>query len=193
MCKCVHLPCLPFSVSFKSAQTETLICPFFLQSFCCGFHDNKPFATAFLIIGIAGTQNIIGQPYVDKDNVHYLPMSQQPIMIHSASGEQMKELFQKALTKDVTISIYTEELFKTYSDEDNRAMVANFKTEELNLVGIGIRGKKNHVDRLLKRMITKRKVYQMQSNQNGFVISPDSGGFDCMGVLIKTKARSAAL
>lgn len=106
--------------------------------------------TAFLMSGIAGTQNIIGQPYVDKDQVQYLPMSQQPIMIHSATGEQMKELLQKALAKDVVITIYTEELFKTYNDEDNRAMVANFKTDELNLVGIGVRGKKNHVDRLLK-------------------------------------------
>lgn len=62
----------------------------------------------------------------------------------------MKELLKKALTKDVVISIFTEELFNTYNDEDNRAMVGRFKTEELNLVGIGIRGKKNHVDRLLK-------------------------------------------
>lgn len=106
--------------------------------------------TAFLMSGIAGTQDIIGQPYIDKDNVQYLPMSQQPIMIHTASGEQMKDLLQKALTKNVVISIFTEELFKTYNDEDNRAMVAQFRTEELNLVGIGIRGKKNHVDRLLK-------------------------------------------
>lgn len=106
--------------------------------------------TAFLISGIAGTQDIIGQPYKDKDNVEYLPMSQQPILIHSGTSDQMKDLLQKALTKDVVISIYTEELFKTYNDEDNRAMVAQFGTEELNLVGIGIRGKKNHVDRLLK-------------------------------------------
>lgn len=106
--------------------------------------------TAFLMSGIAGTQNIIGQPYKDADGVEYLPMSQQPIMIYSASGEQMKELLKKALTKDVVISVFTEELFKTYNDEDNRAMVAQFKTEELNLVGIGIRGKKNHADRLLK-------------------------------------------
>ncbi|MBF4692258.1 DUF2000 domain-containing protein [Fusibacter ferrireducens] len=106
--------------------------------------------TAFLMSGIAGTQDIIGQPYKDKDNIEYLPMSQQPILIHSGNSEQMKTLLQKALTKDVVISIYTEELFKTYSDEDNRAMVAQFGTEELNLVGIGIRGKKNHVDRLLK-------------------------------------------
>lgn len=106
--------------------------------------------TAFLISGIAGTQNIIGQPYVDGDGVEYLPMSQQPIMIHSASGEQMKELLKKALTKDVVLTIFTEELFNTYNDVDNRDMVSRFKTDELNLVGIGIRGKKNHVDRLLK-------------------------------------------
>lgn len=106
--------------------------------------------TAFLISGIAGTQDIIGQPYQDKDNVQYLPMSQQPIMIHSATGEQMKELLQKALTRDVVISIYTEELFKTYNDDDNRAMIAQFGTKELNLVGVGIRGKKNQVDRLMK-------------------------------------------
>lgn len=106
--------------------------------------------TAFLMSGIAGTQDIIGLPYKDADGAEYLPMSQQPIMIHSASGEQMKELLKKALAKDVVISVFTEELFQTYNDEANRAMVAQFKTEELNLVGIGIRGRKNHVDRLLK-------------------------------------------
>lgn len=106
--------------------------------------------TAFLMSGIAGTQNIIGQPYADADGVEYLPMSQQPIMIHSASSEQMKDLLKKALTKDVVLTIFTEELFNTYNDVDNRDMVSRFKTEELNLVGIGIRRKKNHVDRLLK-------------------------------------------
>lgn len=106
--------------------------------------------TAFLMSGIAGTQDIIGLPYKDADGAEYLSMSQQPIMIHSASGEQMKELLKKALAKDVVISVFTEELFQTYNDEANRAMVAQFKTEELNLVGIGIRGRKNHVDRLLK-------------------------------------------
>lgn len=106
--------------------------------------------TAFLMSGIAGTQNIVGQPYIDQDGVSYLPMSQQPIMIYSASGEQMRDLLQKALSKDVVTAIFTEELFKTYNDEDNRASVAQFKTDQLNLAGIGIRGKKNHVDRLLK-------------------------------------------
>lgn len=106
--------------------------------------------TAFLMSGIAGTQDIIGQPYQDNDQVQYLPMSRQPIMIHASSGERMSQLLQKALTKDVAIAIYTEELFKTYNDDDNRAMVAKFKTQELTLAGIGMRGKKNTVDKLLK-------------------------------------------
>lgn len=106
--------------------------------------------TAFLMSGIAGTQNIIGQPYVDASGTEYLPMSQQPIMIYSASSEEMKAILSKALEKDVVISIFTEELFKTFNDEDNRAAVSGVKTENLNLVGIGIRGKKNHVDRLAK-------------------------------------------
>lgn len=106
--------------------------------------------TAFLMSGIAGTQDIVGQPYMDKDQFQYLPMSQQPIMIHSSTGEKMGELLQKSLTKEVAMAIYTEELFHTYNDEDNRAMVAKFATDELNLVGIAIRGKKNQVDKLFK-------------------------------------------
>lgn len=106
--------------------------------------------TAFLMSGIAGTQEIVGQPYKDQDGVTYLPMSQQPIMIHSASGEQLGELLQKAISKDMAVSIFTEELFGTYNDEDNRAAVAAFQTAALNLVGIGLRGKKNQVDRILK-------------------------------------------
>lgn len=78
-------------------------------------------------------------------------MSQQPIMIHTATGEQLKSILQKALQKEeMAITIFIEELFGTYNDIDNRAMVRRFATEDLNLVGIGLRGKKNQVDKLLK-------------------------------------------
>lgn len=106
--------------------------------------------TAFLMSGIGGTQNIIGEPYVDGDMVAYLPMSQQPIMIYSACSQELKEILKKALTKEIKMTIYTEEIFETYNDADNRAKVAEYKTDNLNLVGIGMIGKKNHVDRLTK-------------------------------------------
>lgn len=106
--------------------------------------------TAFLMSGIGGTQNIMGEHYVDGDGVAYLPMSQQPIMIYSASSQELKEILKKSLTKEVKMTIYTEEIFKTYNDTDNRSKVAEYRTDDLNLVGIGIIGKKNHVDRLTK-------------------------------------------
>ncbi|HWR38223.1 MAG TPA: DUF2000 domain-containing protein [Patescibacteria group bacterium] len=106
--------------------------------------------TAFIMSGIGGRQDILGEPYVDGAGNTYLPMSQQPIMIYSATGEQLKELLRKALSKEVTMAIYTEELFNTYNDVDNRAKLAEFDTGDLNLAGIGMVGKKNHVDRLTK-------------------------------------------
>lgn len=51
----------------------------------------------FLMSGIGATQNIVGEPYKDKSGNEYLSMSQQPIMIHSGSGETMNAMLQKAL------------------------------------------------------------------------------------------------
>lgn len=106
--------------------------------------------TAFLISGIAGTQNIVGKPYVDADGITYLPMSQQPIMILSAGIEKMSEIMQKATEKGMAVSIYTKELFHTYNDEDNRAEIYKHRTSDLDLVGIAIRGAKNPLDRITK-------------------------------------------
>lgn len=106
--------------------------------------------TAFLMSGIGGTQNIVGEPYQDADGVSYLPMSRQPIMILSADGEALREVLKKASQREMAVSIYTEELFTTYNDEDNRAEVRKHKTDELNLVGIAVRGPKNPLDRITK-------------------------------------------
>ena len=58
---------------------------------------------------------------------------------------------RKASTRDdIACAIYTEELFDTYNDEDNRAEVAKHVTSDLNLVGVALWGKKNPVDRLTK-------------------------------------------
>lgn len=107
---------------------------------------------SFLMSGIAGTQSIVGEPYVDSEGHEYLPMSQQPIMIHTGDQEQLSNLLSKSLDKDVVISIFTEELFKTYNDEDNRAVISKLNPNDMKLVGIGIRGKKNHVDKLFKNI-----------------------------------------
>jgi hypothetical protein len=106
--------------------------------------------TAFTISGIAGTEQIVGENYVDASGNVYLPMSKQPILIFSADGEKMREVYSRAMKRGMKISIYTEELFKTYNDVDNRAEVAGVKGEDLNLVGMAIRSTKRQIDTVVK-------------------------------------------
>ena len=104
--------------------------------------------TAFLASGF-GTLDIMGENYKDKSGKVYLPMSGQPILVYSASKEEMKEILSKAANREIEISIYNEEMFSTNNDVDNRAMIEKYKTEEIEPVGLGLCGKKNHIDRTL--------------------------------------------
>lgn len=106
--------------------------------------------TAFTVSGIAGLPGVLGEPYVDGSGVAYLPMIRQPITIFSADGEQIRAVYEQALDRDVQFSIYTEELFATPHDEANRAAVRAFRSEDMRLVGLALRGRKKVMDKLLK-------------------------------------------
>ncbi len=106
--------------------------------------------TAFTVSGIAGLPDVLGEPYVDGSDVRYLPMIRQPITIFTADREQLRAVYEQALERDVQFSIYTEELFATPHDEANRAAVRAVRSEDLNLVGLALRGRKKVMDKLLK-------------------------------------------
>jgi len=52
--------------------------------------------------------------------------------------------------RELGLAIYTEELFATGNDVDNRAAVRAVPTEKLALVGIAVHGSRNAVDKTLK-------------------------------------------
>lgn len=106
--------------------------------------------TAFTVSGIASNPEVIGAPYEDASGNVYMPMIKQPIMIFSASAEQLKRAYQGALQNALSLSIFTEELFATRHDDENRAVVKSTTSENLNLVGIAVRGPKKTLDSLLK-------------------------------------------
>jgi hypothetical protein len=106
--------------------------------------------TAFTVSGLAGSEKIVGENYVDASGNVYLAMSRQPILIFSATREQMREVYDRAKKKGMKFTIYTEELFKTYNDADNRAAVAAVKADDLNLVGMAIRSTKRQIDTVVK-------------------------------------------
>jgi len=107
--------------------------------------------TAFLISGItARFPALVGEPYEDADGVKYLPMLGQPVLIFEGSAELIRQAHQRALRREIELSIFTNDLFATGNDFDNRAAVAKINTTDLDLVGIAIHGPRNQVDRTIK-------------------------------------------
>lgn len=107
--------------------------------------------TAFLVSGIAGTHpEVVGEPYEDGDGTRYLPMFRQPVMVFEGSKEFMGTAHERALKRELECAVFTQELFATGNDRDNRAAVKAVPTSELDLVGIAVYGPKNAVDKVLK-------------------------------------------
>ena len=107
--------------------------------------------TAFTISGIAGTvAGIMGQNYQDASGNVYLPMMVQPVLIFEATAAQIKTVYERAMSRDLQFSIYTEELFATGNDENNRAAVKAVAEADLKLVGIAFRAERNSVDKVVK-------------------------------------------
>ncbi len=110
----------------------------------------KANVTAFLVSGIAGTvPGIVGEPYRDASGNEYLPMFVQPVLVYQADAPALRRAYERALGRDVSMAIYTADLFETGHDEANRAAVAGVPSDELDLVGIAFRAERRTVDKVV--------------------------------------------
>ncbi|RCV51450.1 DUF2000 domain-containing protein [Marinitenerispora sediminis] len=109
--------------------------------------------TAFLAGGAGSdVDSLVGKPYEDGSGNRYLPLIGQPVVVHSAGAEQLARAWERAVARGLRVGVYTEELFGTDNDEDNRAAVRAVPAEELRLVGIAVYGPRNSVAAALKRL-----------------------------------------
>lgn len=107
--------------------------------------------TAFLVSGIAGTiPELLGEPYSDADDTVYLPMFGQPVLVFSGTKEVVTAAHGRALGRGLPMTVFTNDLFGTGNDRDNRAAVRAVPTAELDLVGIAVHGPRGAVDKVLK-------------------------------------------
>lgn len=107
--------------------------------------------TAFLVSGVAGTvPDCIGAPYEDASDHRYLPMFRQPVLVFASSTEQLRLAFERLRGCGLSFSVFTEELFRTNNDGDNRAAVKAVRSDDLRLVGIAVRGGRKLIDKALK-------------------------------------------
>jgi hypothetical protein len=107
--------------------------------------------TAFLVSGIAATHpEVVGEPYEDGDGIGYRPMFRQPVLVFEGSKEFMATAHDRALRREIEHAVFTQDLFATGNDRDNRAAVKAVATADLDLVGMACYGPKNAVDKVLK-------------------------------------------
>ncbi|MGQ5289266.1 DUF2000 family protein [Pectobacterium actinidiae] len=105
---------------------------------------------SFVISGIASQTGATGEPYRDDSGEAYLPMIKDPVMAFSADTEKLHLLREKLTSRDMPFAIFTDEIFNTFNDKDNRAAVAAVKTPDLSLAGLAFRAKRNMADKLTK-------------------------------------------
>ncbi len=80
----------------------------------------------------------------------YLPLLVQPVLIYAAGGAKLKTVCRRAADRDVPVALYTNEMFSTGHDADNRAAVRAVPTEQLDLVGLALRAAHRDTDAVLR-------------------------------------------
>lgn len=107
--------------------------------------------TAFLASGVAATYpQLIGEPYADADGTPYHAMFGQPVLVLEGDRDLLAAAHERCLRREVPVAVFTADLFRTGNDDDNRAAVSAVRRHELDLVGLGIHGPRNAVDKIVK-------------------------------------------
>ncbi|HWZ65392.1 MAG TPA: DUF2000 family protein [Patescibacteria group bacterium] len=106
--------------------------------------------TAFLATGIAASApESIGEVYEDASGNTYLPLISQPVVVYDASLDHLMRTKGRALSRGVQPAIYTEGMFKTFNDNDNRAVVKTLTDDTFDIVGIAIRADRKTFDKIM--------------------------------------------
>ena len=113
--------------------------------------------TAFLASGIVAAEPAsTGLPYADGSGNLYLPMFAQPVLVFSGSADQLRQAYDRAMARNLRMSIFTEALFATGNDVDNRAAVKACPRDALHLAGLAFRADRKDDDKVLKGLSLHR-------------------------------------
>lgn len=106
---------------------------------------------AFLVSGVtAAHPELVGPDYMDADGQQYLRMLGVPVLVFEAAAETLRTARDKATQRGLPLAVYTRDMFGTGHDADNRAAVLAVCSADLDLVGIGLHGPRNAIDKVVK-------------------------------------------
>src|ERR1700720_4469139 len=90
---------------------------------------------SFLTGGIAAAfPQCIGEPYADGSGTPDLALIGQPILVYGADRPALTRALERALARNVTPAVYTEDMFRTTHDAANREAGRGGARADLNLV-----------------------------------------------------------
>ncbi|MEP6648582.1 MAG: DUF2000 domain-containing protein [Lapillicoccus sp.] len=108
-------------------------------------------ATAFLSAAVAGYRpDLLGESYADGDGTAYLSTFGIPIMVYAAPGPVLAAVRERAVGRGLGTAVFTDDMFATGNDVDNRAVVAAVAGRDLVLAGLSLVGPRNAVDKGFK-------------------------------------------
>jgi hypothetical protein len=109
--------------------------------------------TAFVASGLGtAAPGLIGLPYEDASGVKYHPMFGRPVVVLAGDAAAVRRAFDRALGRGLTLAVYTDDLFATGNDVDNRAAVAAVATGDLAVAGFAVAGDRRTVDKALDKL-----------------------------------------
>ncbi|MEU1897870.1 DUF2000 domain-containing protein [Nocardiopsis dassonvillei] len=107
--------------------------------------------TAFLSSGVAHARpDSMGKPYEDASGNTYLAMFREPVLVYGANARTLARTLERARSRGLAAALYTEQLFTTGNDDDNRAAVRGVAAAALDLVGVAVYGPRGDVDKVVR-------------------------------------------
>lgn len=109
--------------------------------------------TVFVTSGIGPTfPDLVGEVYVDGSGVEYLPKLGLPCLVYAGDASAIRRAFDRSRDRGLAVSVYTDELFSTRNDVENRAAVAAVATDELVIAGFAVAGDAKQVDKAFDKL-----------------------------------------
>ncbi|CAM3434729.1 DUF2000 domain-containing protein [Bordetella sputigena] len=112
---------------------------------------------AFLATGIASAApEAMGEPYVDASGHRYGNMLGQPMLVFESGLAGLQAARRVGLERQVTMLPYVFAMFATGHDEANRQVFLAENPDNMNLVGLALRGPRKAVDKATKGLSLHR-------------------------------------
>ena len=109
--------------------------------------------------GIASAvPEMLGKPYIDANGYEYGNMLGQPMLVFEGIYLVYKSTSQRNRAR-FNDNSYVHAMFSTGNDEDNRAVFLAEDANQLNLVGLALRGPKKQLIRQLKDFLCINKIF----------------------------------